>query len=456
MNHSTSTDDKTNLEENPTQQDFEADSPDVELEDSPESSEKSPWQKKRNWLILLGLVVLLGVGYGGWRWWQSRSGGEKTEQQQGQQGTPVELAGVETMTVEDSSEFAGNLEAEQAVDIQSEREGRVEAILVQQGERVSAETPLVQLGSTQELADTQSALAQVDVARAAIESNRAEISALEAERSRAQAEVELQQEEIRRISTLVAEGALADRELDRQERDRAVAQADLNTVNRRIQAAEARLSQAQANLRSRQAEVQSLQENLQDTTVSAPFAGTISDIPIEVGDYVNRGQMLSRLIANQTLELNLNIPQERSSELQEGLPVRIIDAEGNALQMGRISFIAPEVDTNSQFIQTEAVFPNPNRQFRDGQFVRVQAIWEQRPNRVVVPQTAVVYRGDQRFVYVPQQQEGQLVAKRQPIELGLEQGTKVEVIEGLNPDDRIVVSGLQTLGDGAPIRPQEQ
>jgi RND family efflux transporter MFP subunit len=176
---------------------------------------------------------------------------------------------------------------------------------------------------------------------------------------------------------------------------------------------------------------------------------------VEVGDYINRGQRLSRLVANQTLELNLNVPQERSDELQIGLPVRIIDAEGNTLQMGSIGFISPEVDATSQFIQTEATFPNPNRQFRDGQFVRVQAIWEQRPNRVVVPQTAVIYRGDQRFVYVPQQQEGRLVAKRQPIELGLEQGTQVEVTDGLDPDDRIVVSGIQTLGDGAPIRPQE-
>lgn len=455
MSHPTSTEENPNYKQDSTRQDdIQVNSSHLEQADASKSSQKNPWQKKGNWLILLGLVALLGVGYGGWRWWQTRTGGDKTEQQR-QQGTPVELAAVETMTVEDTAEFAGTLGAEKAVDVQSEQEGRVEAILVQEGERISAGTPLVQLGATQEQADIQGALARVDVARAAIESARAEISALEAERSRAQAEVDLQQAEIRRISTLVAEGALADRELDRKERDLAVARADLNTVNRRIRAAQARLSQAEATLRERQAAVQRLRENLQDTTIPAPFAGTISDIPIEVGDYINSGQRLSRLVANQTLELNLNIPQERSGELRVGLPVRIIDAEGNTLQRGTIGFIAPEIDTTSQFIQTEATFPNPDRQFRDGQFVRVQVIWEQRPNQVVVPQTAVIYRGEQRFVYVAQAQAGQLTAQRQAIELGLEQGTKVEVTEGLNPDDQIVVSGTQTLGDGVPIQPQE-
>jgi RND family efflux transporter MFP subunit len=179
----------------------------------------------------------------------------------------------------------------------------------------------------------------------------------------------------------------------------------------------------------------------------------IGDLPVEVGDYVQAGQDLTQLIDNDSLDLNLNVPQERSGDVRRGLPVEIITGEGDTLQTGQISFISPQVDADSRFIQTEVSFSNEGGQLRDGQFVRTEVIWERRPNRVVVPQTAVVYQGDDRFVYVPQEQDEQLVAQRRTVELGLEQGSQVEIISGLQPHQQIVVSGIQKIADGAPIRP---
>jgi multidrug efflux pump subunit AcrA (membrane-fusion protein) len=405
------------------------------------------------WLTIVGLVLLAVVGIGVWRWWQGRS---PSQSQRGSQASPVELATVETATVEETSTFTGTLEADQASDIQAEQSGRVAQILVSQGQSVNPGTPLVRLSAEREQADVDAALARIDIARAAQRRAESELEALRAERDRVQAEINLQEEQFSRTTALVDRGALAREQLDLKQRDLAVAQANLNSLNRRIQAAQDTIQETQATLRERQANLQRIRENLQDTTITAPFAGLVGDIPIEQGDYVQPGQSLTQVVANEDLDLNISIPQERAGDLETGLPVEIISSSGDALQTGRISFVSPQVEQTSQFIPTEATFPNPDGQLRDGQFVRSEVIWESRPSQPVIPQSAVIYQGEDRFVYVPQEQDGNLVAIRQPVELGLEQGTDVEILSGLEPGQDIIVAGIQRLGDGVPIRPESQ
>ena len=117
------------------------------------------------------------------------------------------------------------------------------------------------------------------------------------------------------------------------------------------------------------------------------------------------------------------------------MPVEIISSNGEELQAGRISFISPQVEQSSQFIPTEATFPNTNGQLRDGQFVRSEGIWESRPPvSPVVPQSAVIYQGeDPLCLRAPGAGRQNLVAMRQSVELGLEQGTDVEILSGLEP-----------------------
>lgn len=416
----------------------------------PDSDSASQWQR---WLTVLGVILLVAIGFGVWRWWQGRS---SSQSQQGPQASPVELDTVETATIEETSTFTGNLEAEQASSVQAEQSGRVEQILVQQGQAVNAGTPLIRLGAEQEQADVEAAQARIDIAQASRRRALSELEALRAERDRVRAELTLQEEQLGRTSTLVERGALPREELDITQRNLRVQRANLSAIDRRIQAAQDTVQEAEATLQERRASLRRIRDNLQDTTITAPFAGVIGDIPVEAGDYVEPGQRLTQLIDNGNLDLSISIPQERSADLVTGLPVEIIDSEGNALQTGSISFVSPQVQSDSQFIPTEATIPNPNGQLKDGQFVRSQVIWESRSGQPVVPQSAVIYQGEERFVYVPQEQDDQLVAMRQPVELGLEQGTDVEIRSGLEPGQRIIVAGIQRLGDGVPIQPERQ
>ena len=425
---------------------------------SPSSSTDS----KQPWLIALGVALLLALGYGGWRWWQSRS--QSPPQQAAQaQAVNVELETVQPSTVQETSTLIGNLVAPQSVTISPEIQGRVSRIYVDEGLLVEAGDPLIQLSPDQQSAELASLQAAINSAQAERANAQAQLQSVQSERGAAAAEVELQNEQYRRRQFLVEQGALAREELDLVERDRQTAAAELRTIDDRIQAARASLNQAEANVKEAQANAAVAREQLQDTTVEAPFAGEVGNIPIKQGEYVSPGDQLTSVTQNDPIELELAVPVERRSDLRIGLPVELNDPQGNPLGAGRITFVSPQVNSNSQTILVQARFPNPDGQLRDGQDVQAQIIWEERPG-ILVPTVAVTRVGGQAFVYVAEekpaqgeaQDEPQLVAQQVPVKLGEIQNNSYPVIEGIEAGDRIVVTGILNLSDGTPIAPQAQ
>lgn len=421
----------------------------------------------RPWITVLTVVlVLIGVGFG-WQWWRSRSAGQPGGPGAAQaQAAPVELETVQTDSVQEASEFVGTLESRNSVELGPEIDGRVSRIFVEPGERVAAGQPLVELSADQRQAEYASVLASVNSARAIRANAASEVQALQAERFANVAEVELQNENYRRIAALVEEGAFAQERLDTVERDRNTAIAQLNAIDRRIQAERANLAEAEAALVEAQANAAASNAELQDTVINAPFAGTVGDIPVKLGDYVQAGDSITSVTQSEALELEVSIPLERSADLQNGQRVELLNAQGQTLSTGRVSFISPQVNTAAQSILAKASFANPDGRLLAGQFVRARVIWNETPG-VLIPSEAISRLGGQTFVFLaersqpstqspggqPPGEQPQLIARQREIKLGNIQGNRYHVLEGLRPGEQIVVSGVLNLFDGIPIMP---
>lgn len=440
---------------------------DGQTKDESLSSRRTTSRSQKPWWIALGIVFLLVGGGLGWRWWQSNQAQTGTAPAARQaQSVLVRLETAQTSTVEDSDSFVGNLESRESVTVRPEIEGRVSEIYVQSGDRVEAGTPLIQLSPDKREAELASVRAAVNSARAARANAASELQALEAERAAAVAEVELQEEEFQRYQSLVEAGALPRQELDRVSRDRATAIAQLNAIKQRIQAARSSLAEAEAGLQQAQANANLATAQLEDTTIVAPFAGIVGDIPVRIGSIVSPSDELTSVTTSQSLDLRLSIPIERRQDLRQGLRVELSDARGNPLGTGQISFISPQVNANAQSILAKATFPNPDGQLLDQQFVRARVIWSEEPG-VVVPTSAVSRLGGQTFVFVAEPQEAseqqqtsagqtQLIARQRSVQLGELQGNNYQVIEGLEPGEAIVVSGILNVRDGVPITTESQ
>lgn len=441
------------------------------VQDGVKDGQRSPLNSRSStnrWLAIGGLLLLLlGLGFG-WRWWQASQGAAM--QGAGMpQGIPVKLGTTQITTVQESSEYVGSLESQRSVIVKPEITGRVSGILVKPGDRVSAGTPLIQLQPDKREAQVAGGLAAVNSARAIRSNAIAQLQAIQADRIAKRAEVDLQNQEYRRIASLVKEGALAQQQLDRVERDRFKAVSELRAIDQRIQAAKASLGESESGLQQAQANANLTTAQLQDTTITAPFDGVVGDIPIRLGQIVELKDTLTTVTQNESLDLKLSLPLEKAADLRNGLPVELTDAKGTPLSRGQISFISPQADNRSQSVLTKATFDNRSGKLRDGQFARARVIWRSLPG-ILVPSSAISRLGGENFVFVAQPPDDTckeilskappgapagkppaLVARQRLVKLGSIQGNSYNVLEGLKPNEQIVISGILNLSECSVI-----
>ncbi|GAB4474152.1 MAG: efflux RND transporter periplasmic adaptor subunit [Elainellaceae cyanobacterium] len=381
---------------------------------------------------------------------------------------PVELQTVQSSTVQETSEFVGALEAEDRVVLRPEIDGRVVQVFVRPGDTVQARTPILQLRADRSRAEVSGAIADLEAAQSARSTALARVRAAEADAVRTAADVTLAEADYRRVESLVTAGALSRQELDRARNSRDTAIASRRAAEENVRAAEASLREAESQIARAQADRNVAVEDLQDRQVLSPIAGVVGNIPVKVGDLVTQSTTLTSIIQNNTLDLNIAVPIERSRQLRVGLPVEMLDEQGQPALRGRISFVSPEVSSGEQSVLAKASFSNDGS-LRDGQLVRTRVIWSSQPG-LLVPTAAVTRIAGQTFVYVaeaaepnpdqpaPPAEPGQppmQVARQRLVQLGSIQGNSYQVISGVQPGEQVIVSGVLNLTEGAPIMPAQ-
>ena len=185
--------------------------------------------------------------------------------------------------------------------------------------------------------------------------------------------------------------------------------------------------------------------------IRAPFAGVVGDIPVHQGDHVSSTTLLTTVDENSGLEAYIYVPTEQATRIRLGLPVEILDNNGAVLAKSSISFLSPQVDNGIQGILAKAPVP-AGSQFRNGQVVNTRVIWNSTP-KPVVPVLAVQQIGGQSFVYIAKAAGPGYVAHLVSVNVGDATGNNYPVLGGLNQSDQVIVSGLQFIGEGAPVKP---
>ncbi len=183
----------------------------------------------------------------------------------------------------------------------------------------------------------------------------------------------------------------------------------------------------------------------------APGDGVVGDIPVRVGLHVTSDTTLTSVDRNQQLEVDVQVPLERAHDLRVGLPMRVVDGQGRPLADTRIFFVSPRVDDQTQSILVKGQLAASSA-VRAAQFVRARIVWRTNEG-LTVPILSIVRVNGQPFVFVAKDVRGGLVAEQRLVTLGAVVGNDVVVTGGLQPSERVVVSGVQKLANGAPIRP---
>jgi RND family efflux transporter MFP subunit len=325
-------------------------------------------------------------------------------------GMPVEVQTLAASPIEQIEEYVATVKSRRSTTIQPQAEGIVTRILVKSGDRVARDTPLVEIDAT---------------------APRAAAASLESIRAARDAEATFARQQAERAKSLLDVGAMS-----KQEYEQALSQQ---------KAAEAQLKAIDEQIRQQRAE-------LAYYRVVSPTAGVIGDVPVRVGDRVTKATVLTTIDDNTGLEVYINVPVHRAPDLKVGLPVRIMNDAGEVLATERLSFISGSVDETTQTVLVKAALDARGGRLRTDQFVRAQVVWSTAPG-LTIPITAVNRVGGQYFAFVVENGPNGAAAKMRPVTLGPVVGNAYVVKGGLNPGDRVIVSGLQKIGDGAPVTP---
>jgi RND family efflux transporter MFP subunit len=203
------------------------------------------------------------------------------------------------------------------------------------------------------------------------------------------------------------------------------------------------------------AEISRTQQQLLDFyTIRAPYDGIVGDVPVHVGDWVapSSSTPLTTVDQGNDLEAYIYIPTERAGQIRMGLDVDLLDNSGNLIEKSKIDFVSPQVDMTLQGILVKAPVRAGYDGLRNAQVIKARVIWTTKP-MAVVPVLAVSRLSGQPFVYVARQQNGHYFAVQTAVTLGDTVGNMYSVAAGLNPGDKVIVSGTQFLVNQMPVTP---
>lgn len=315
----------------------------------------------------------------------------------------ADVAKVARGIIEAGIPIAGDLRPIETLSLKSRLEGNIEQVHVREGDRVAIGAPLARF----EAVDFESALrsAEADVVSARTAATTAQWN-------------------YDQSKDLFKVGAIAER--------------DLRATEQAAVAVKAQHAAADSRLRGTQSQVR-------DTRIVAPVNGTIQFRRVQGGEHVSRGVELFTLVRTEVLELTAALPARRANDVKPGQPVRFL-ADGRTFN-GKVARVSPTIDPASRSITAYVQIPNPKGELKGNTFSSGQIIAQTLEGVMVVPQPAV-RAGQDGKTFVYRITGGELEQASVTVGVVDEARSLVEIIDGLQVGDQIVVGNVGTLGRG--------
>lgn len=318
----------------------------------------------------------------------------------------VKTSPAEKKRVQPYLETTGTLKAEEEVTVSSEVDGIVRKITVEEGSRIQQGMLLAAVNDIDYGLEYKKSEAALKQSQASLANARAEFS---------------------RKHSLYEEELITRQQFD-----------DVST----------KLALAQAEMERARAALGASREKLARTKIYSPLTGAVKEKKISIGDYVRNGTPLFALIKIDSLKLNFTISEKDAAALKIGQEVVFtVDAFAGQKFKGEVSLLYPNVEERTRTLQAEAVVPNADHLLKPGYFARTQIFTQEAREAVVIPVTALLYDGPTIRVFVVNDKK----AHERIIKIGNKYGEDVEVLEGLQEKEQVVVIGQNNLSEGVKV-----
>lgn len=364
--------------------------------------------KKKKIIFTASFVALVLLGIISYRMYANITTNKERAAKVSQgRGVAVEVAQVSRRDISPMLEFSANLEPVWNADISAKVDGRIDRLYVEEGDMVSS-------GMVIGVLDTNELVAQVMQADGNLLSNQASLE---------QAELDLN-----RIQALAQQGAISVQSLDtaRTKRDLAIGQ-----------------------VRSAAGNLALLQARLGNANVLAPRDGIVLKRYLQAGTYAKAGAQIVSIADVSSLLAKATVAESELREIVIGALVKIkITALQDKEFIGKVTRISPTAALPARTFTAEVTIGNSDGLLKPGMFGKIAIPALVHSNALVVPESALVMREDQKTVYIVTSENK---VQQRILKLGYVGDGWAEVFEGLQDGERIVVSGQNKLKDGSSI-----
>lgn len=358
----------------------------------------------------------------------------------------VRMLAVEQKQIRRNVESVGSLFPLDEVTVSSEVEGRVEQVVVDVGDHVSAGQTIVKVVPT-ELQLT------LDQQRASLQQARARLGLSEkgedfkdasgaAEVKKAAADLADAQQKYLRAKTLYEQGLLPKQSFDEADSRFNAARAAYDLSVQTVENLRAQLAQSKAA-------TSLAQKKVADSIIRAPFAGQVKERSVTQGQYLKVQTPVMVIVNIDPIRVRLRVPEKMAAWVKNGQEVTVsVEAYPDRKFTGKITRINPSVDQQTRAFEVEALIDNREGLLKPGFFVKATIPSSFVVDSLFVPQDALLYVYGVYKVFVI---EGNTLKERE-VKIGERSGDEVEIVEGLTRGERIALPTKgQDLKEGAIV-----
>ena len=366
-------------------------------------------------VIAVGLLALLAFRV---------SDALKNRQEVAARGTQpavvVQIAKVHMAVFEEAVELTGELRPLAQVNVGPKISGRLKTVLVDNGD-------YVQKGQLLATIDDEELEQQVNRARAAIR-------VAEAGVKQDKATLENLKNQLRRNESLYA--------------DQLVSLQYVEDLRSQVLAGQAKIELGEAQVNQARAALKELEIQLEQTRLYAPMSGYVANRMLYPGALVTPSSSILSVLDLSQVKTIVAAPEQHLAKLKVGLPARVgVDAYPNESFSGTITRISPQLDPDTRTAEVEILIANRQMLLKAGMFVRAAVILRNIES-VAIPRESLVTRENQHGVFVIEDGRAHYL----PVQIGVSQQGRVQVLNGVEPGLEVIAAGSQFLNEGDPVR----
>ncbi|HZK12854.1 MAG TPA: efflux RND transporter periplasmic adaptor subunit [Atribacterota bacterium] len=371
---------------------------------------------------------------------------------------PVRTALVEKGEVNSFLKVTGVVEANETVRITSEIMGQAKEVKVKDGEEVNKGDILITLDDEQIKIQVAQAQATLDSIQASSDKIKAgarpqEIKQAESALLQAKMNRDSVEENYLRMKKLFSEKAISQQQYEQAKNQYEIADVQYQSAQESYGlviegAGEEDIKSVEAQVRQTKAALDMAKYQLKNTQITAPISGKVTSITVSSGEMVAPSVPLLSIIDVSRIFIKVGISEKDISKIKEGQTVSLeIDAFPEEKFRGEVVSKGVAVDQISKTLEVKIEILQPEVDIPVGVFARGDILVKTNQDVLIIPSSALTRKQDGIYVYVIE--EG--IARQKEVVLGIIQGERIEILDGLSEGEEIVVLGNQELQDGLKV-----